>query len=115
VTKDEAWKFAEHWVAAWNAHDLELIMTHYEDAIELTSPIAAQLLGTPSGKLNFALERGRHGTETASRSCTAVSFRFSDSAIRFDANAANTYAPNSAPKPFQIFVHSTWPAISFER
>jgi SnoaL-like domain len=52
VTKDEAWKLAEHWVAAWNAHDLELIMTHYEDAIELTSPIAAQLLGTPSGKLN---------------------------------------------------------------
>jgi hypothetical protein len=31
VTKDEAWKLAEHWVAAWNAHDLELIMTHYED------------------------------------------------------------------------------------
>jgi ketosteroid isomerase-like protein len=52
VTKDEAWKLAEHWVAAWNAHDLELIMTHYGDAIELTSPIAAQLLGTPSGKLN---------------------------------------------------------------
>jgi ketosteroid isomerase-like protein len=52
VTKEEAWKLAEHWVAAWNAHDLELIMSHYGDAIELTSPIAAQLLGTPSGKLN---------------------------------------------------------------
>jgi ketosteroid isomerase-like protein len=52
VTKDEAWKLAEHWIAAWNAHDLELIMTHYEDAIELTSPVAAQLLGTPAGKVN---------------------------------------------------------------
>jgi len=51
VTKDEAWKLAEHWIAAWNAHDLELIMTHYEDAIELTSPVAAQLLGTPAGKV----------------------------------------------------------------
>jgi predicted ester cyclase len=26
-------------------------MTHYEDAIELTSPVAAQLLGTPGGKV----------------------------------------------------------------
>jgi len=26
-------------------------MTHYEDAIELTSPVAAQLLGTSDGKV----------------------------------------------------------------
>ena len=51
VTRDEAWKLANHWVGAWNAHDLDLIMTHYEDAVELTSPIAAQLLGTPDGKV----------------------------------------------------------------
>jgi hypothetical protein len=51
MTTHEAWKLAEHWIAAWNAHDLDLIMTHYEDAIELTSPVAAQLLGTPTGKV----------------------------------------------------------------
>lgn len=51
VTKEEAWKLANHWVAAWNAHDLDSIMTHYEAAIELTSPVAAQLLGTPHGKV----------------------------------------------------------------
>jgi predicted ester cyclase len=51
LTKDEAWKLANHWVAAWNAHDLDLIMTHYEDAVELTSPVAAQLLGTADGKV----------------------------------------------------------------
>ena len=51
VTKDEAWKLANHWIAAWNAHDLDLIMTHYEDAVDLTSPAAAQLLGTPVGKV----------------------------------------------------------------
>jgi hypothetical protein len=49
VTKDGAWKLAEHWVAAWNAHDLDSIMTHYEDAVELTSPVAARLLGTADG------------------------------------------------------------------
>ena len=51
MTKDEAWKLAEHWVAAWNAHDLERIMAHYEDVVELTSPVAAQLFGTPDGKV----------------------------------------------------------------
>ncbi len=51
MTKDEAWALARHWAAAWNAHDLDLIMTHYEDAVELTSPVAARLLGTPEGKV----------------------------------------------------------------
>jgi|SRR5580704_9791645 hypothetical protein len=51
MTRDEAWKLAEHWIASWNAHDLDLIMTHYEDAIELTSPVAAQLLGTSDGRV----------------------------------------------------------------
>ncbi len=51
MTRDDAWKLANHWVAAWNSHDLELIMTHYDDAIELTSPVAANLLGTPDGKV----------------------------------------------------------------
>lgn len=51
MTKEEAWDLADHWVAAWNAHDLDLIMSHYEDAVELTSPVAAQLLGTPDGRV----------------------------------------------------------------
>src|SRR5437588_11957858 len=51
VTKDEAWNLADQWVAAWNNHDLDAIMSHYDDAIELTSPVAAQLLRTADGKL----------------------------------------------------------------
>jgi Predicted ester cyclase len=51
MTKDEARSLANDWIAAWNSHDLELILSHYEDAIQLTSPAAAQLLGTPEGKV----------------------------------------------------------------
>ena len=51
VKKEGAWELAQHWVTAWNAHDLDLIMTHYDDAIELISPVAAQLLGTADGKI----------------------------------------------------------------
>jgi predicted ester cyclase len=64
MTRDEAWDLANHWIEAWNAHDLDLIMTHYEDVIELTSPVAVQLLGTPGGtvagkvKLRAYFQRG---------------------------------------------------------
>ena len=51
MTTNEARNLADHWVAAWNAHDLDSIMTHYEDAVELTSPVAAQLLGTSDGQV----------------------------------------------------------------
>jgi hypothetical protein len=51
MRRDEAWNLANHWIAAWNGHDLDLIMTHYDDPIELTSPVAAQLLGTSDGKV----------------------------------------------------------------
>ena len=51
MTRDEAWKLADRWLSAWNAHDLDLIMEHYEDEVELTSPVAAQLLGSTDGKV----------------------------------------------------------------
>jgi predicted ester cyclase len=51
VNKEKAWELARHWVAAWNAHDLDLIMTHYDEAIELTSPVAARLLEKVDGRV----------------------------------------------------------------
>jgi hypothetical protein len=40
---------AAAWVQAWNTHDLDAIMSHYADEVVLTSPVAAALLGDPSG------------------------------------------------------------------
>jgi hypothetical protein len=51
LIKTEVAKFAEHWVAAWNSHNLEEIMSHYEEDVELISPVAAQLLQDPSGRV----------------------------------------------------------------
>jgi hypothetical protein len=34
VTIDEARKLADLWVAAWNVHDLDQIMNHYEEGVE---------------------------------------------------------------------------------
>jgi predicted ester cyclase len=51
MTRVDAWNLANHWLAGWNSHDLDSIMMHYEDAIELISPVAAQLVGTSDGKI----------------------------------------------------------------
>jgi len=37
--------FAEEWVAAWNAHDLERILSHYAPDIVFLSPVAEKRLG----------------------------------------------------------------------
>lgn len=51
LTKDVACGLAENWIQAWNAHDLDRIMTHYEDDVELTSPVAVERLGIADGKV----------------------------------------------------------------
>jgi ketosteroid isomerase-like protein len=37
--------FAQDWIAAWNSHDLDRILSHYGDEVILVSPVAAKLLG----------------------------------------------------------------------
>jgi hypothetical protein len=46
MTEAEAQAFAIEWIAAWNSHDLERILTHYAEDISVTSPLIARVLGT---------------------------------------------------------------------
>lgn len=36
--------FARGWVDAWNAHDVEAVLSHFPPGVVFTSPMAAQLL-----------------------------------------------------------------------
>lgn len=49
TTESQATEFARKWVAAWNSHDLDAIMSHYDVDVVLTSPVAAKILEDPSG------------------------------------------------------------------
>jgi len=44
-------RFAQEWVDDWNAHDLDRILSHYEDDFEMSSPAIKNIYGEPSGKL----------------------------------------------------------------
>ena|SRR6188472_1632718 len=53
MTSEEARRFAEEWVDAWNRHDLDGILEHYAEDIVFTSPFAAKLVpgdGTVRGR-----------------------------------------------------------------
>jgi len=47
--------FAEHfatdWIDSWNAHDLDRILSHYEEDFAMSSPVIVQITGDPSGTL----------------------------------------------------------------
>ncbi len=51
INHERAHAFAHEWIAAWNAHDLERILSHYTDDFEMTSPLIVSLMGEPSGAL----------------------------------------------------------------
>jgi predicted ester cyclase len=42
-------EFAAEWVQAWNSHDLERVLSHYDEAITLISPRARLVLGVAHG------------------------------------------------------------------
>ena len=47
--------FVVDWLDAWNAHDIDRVLSHYTENFEMSSPLIAQLLGERSGVL-----RGKH-------------------------------------------------------
>jgi ketosteroid isomerase-like protein len=51
ITHEFATRFATDWIAAWNAHDLDRILAHYAHDFEMASPVIAQLMNEPSGRL----------------------------------------------------------------
>jgi SnoaL-like domain len=50
---EQSWAnaFAEEWIAAWNSHDLERILSHYVDDFEMSSPLIIERGMDPKGVL----------------------------------------------------------------
>lgn len=52
LTEADARQFADHWIQAWNSHDLDAILSHYAPDVALISPTAARILQEPSGTVS---------------------------------------------------------------
>jgi len=44
-------EFAADWVSAWNSHDLDRVVSHYEEDVVLTSPRIRLILGKDDGTI----------------------------------------------------------------
>ena len=51
ITHEFATRFTEEWVADWNSHDLDHILSHYADDFEMSSPYIQKIVGETSGLL----------------------------------------------------------------
>jgi hypothetical protein len=49
MDRAQAEEFCDRWVAAWNAHDLELVLSHFSEDVRFSSPVARQLLDGSDG------------------------------------------------------------------
>jgi ketosteroid isomerase-like protein len=43
--------FAADWIASWNSHDLDRVLSHYTEDFEMSSPVIIKVAGEPSGIL----------------------------------------------------------------
>lgn len=46
-----AQEFAKEWIEAWNSHDIDRILSHYSDDVEITTPMIKLAAGIDSGTL----------------------------------------------------------------
>lgn len=70
ITADFAARFAAHWIAAWNSHDLDDILSHYSDDFVMSSPYIAQIADEPSGTLRGKAAIGAYWTKALARTPT---------------------------------------------
>ena len=51
ITQEFASNFTRDWIDSWNCHDIDKIMSHYDDSIDFTSPFIIELNNDPNGRI----------------------------------------------------------------
>lgn len=82
-TREAAERMARDWCDAWNRRDLEAVLAHYADGIELRSPLVVKRLGRADGTLRGKTELRAYFAVGMSN--PALRFEFED--VRICVNA----------------------------
>ncbi len=67
MTPEQAHHFAAAWLAAWNAHDLPRVLSHYTEDFEMRSPVITQITGNPQGRLQGKAAVGAYWAKALQR------------------------------------------------
>lgn len=60
-------EFAQHWLTAWNNHDVEAVLGHFSDDVVFRSPAAVQLLNDSDGVIRGKVDLRRYWTEALAK------------------------------------------------
>ena len=52
IDSEFAASFARHWIGSWNSHDMDAILSHYSEDIEMYSPLVVERMKKSEGKLS---------------------------------------------------------------
>ncbi|HEY5224915.1 MAG TPA: nuclear transport factor 2 family protein [Microbacteriaceae bacterium] len=63
MTVPDPAEFSATWVDAWNAHDVDRVLSHFRDDIVFSSPAAAQLIEGSDGTLRGKAELRNYWVE----------------------------------------------------
>ena len=99
LTSEFANHFAQEWVEAWNAHDLERILSHYTDDFQMTSPLIVSLMGIPEGTIKGKAGVGDYWGKALARN---PNLHFELKAVTFSLNSIALYYENTDRKSHTI-------------
>lgn len=60
ITKETAEAFAREWIGAWNSHDLDRILSHYEEDLTFYSPFIPLLKFNDEGVIRSKADLARY-------------------------------------------------------
>ena len=64
MSPEQARKFAQEWVAAWNTHDVTKLMTYCAEEFEMSSPLVSDVGAGASGTV-----KGREAVASTGATC----------------------------------------------
>lgn len=67
IDRQFAQHFAQDWIAAWNARDIERVLAHYTDDFEMTSPLIVAVTGDAGGRLKGKAAVGAYWAKALER------------------------------------------------
>ena len=104
LTRQFAEHFAQEWVAAWNAHDLERILSHYAEDFEMASPYIVQIVSEPSGVLRGKAQVGAYWAAALAR---MPDLRFELHATLLGAQSLTLYYRGARGMAAEVFFFDT--------
>ena len=63
MTVPDPSEFSREWVDAWNAHDIERVLSHFHDDVVFTSPLASKIIKGCDGTLRGKVELRKYWSE----------------------------------------------------